>query len=108
VRTILVREVRVDADGRLLVVPDLTEEEDLAFIYRAAMGIGWDRTTRGLVSPSLRPGGWSYLDWFHQTLRAVADEYGARLLVGAGTKWFVPDDVRHQIEKWCHETEGKA
>jgi hypothetical protein len=102
VRTIPVAEVRLGDDGRLLVVPDLPSGEDLAFIYRAATEISWDKSLRALASPSPRPGGWSYVDWFRQIARAVVDEYGAVLAVGPGTRWFVPEELRREIESANH------
>jgi hypothetical protein len=98
-RTIRVAEIRIDGVGRLLVVPELPPGEDLGFIYRAAMEIAWDGSLHALASPAPRSEGWSHLDWFGQIVRAVADEYGASLVVGPGTKWLVPEALRREIEQ---------
>jgi hypothetical protein len=98
VREVVIREIRVDESGRLLVVPALEPHEDLSFIYRAAMEVTWSSAARGLLCPELRPGGWSYADWFQQILRAAIDEYGTKLVIDAQTAWSVPGDVRSQIE----------
>jgi hypothetical protein len=98
VRTISVSEIRLDDAGRLLVVPELPAGEDMAFVYRAAKDITWDENSRALAAPAPRPGGWSPLDWYRQIVSAVGDEYGARLAVGPGTKWHVPQELRQEIE----------
>jgi len=97
-REVAIKEIRVDESGRLLVVPTLQLHEDLSFIYRAEMEVSWSQAAHGLLSPELRPGGWSYADWFHQIVRAAIDEYGTKLVVDAQTVWSVPGDVRSQIE----------
>lgn len=96
-------EIKVDDAGRLLVMPVLPRRENFEFIYRAAMEIRWDQSSRCLVSPSPQQRGWSYVDWFRQTLQAVANEYGVKLQIGPWTKWSVSDAVRNQIEEWWEE-----
>jgi Integron Cassette Protein Hfx_Cass5 len=98
VREVAIREIRVDEVGRLLVVPDLSPQEDFAHIYRAAMEVSWSASARGLLSPALRPGGWTYSEWFRHILRAAADEYGTTLVIDAGTRWSMDAKVRRQIE----------
>jgi hypothetical protein len=98
-RDVVIREIKVDADGRLVVVPDLPSTEDFRFIYRAAMEVSWDESSRGLSSPVPRPGGWSHPDWFHQISRAVAAEYDVKLLVEPATKWSVSDELRVALKK---------
>jgi len=98
VRNISIAEIRVMDSGRLLVVPELPTGEDFAFIYRAAMDINWEGKARGLLSPAPPSGGWSHANWFRQTVAAVANEYGARLVIDTETKWYVPEDLRHDIE----------
>jgi Integron Cassette Protein Hfx_Cass5 len=88
-------EVGIDQDGKLYVRPG---EQTFSYIYRAAMGVGWDSLRRALFAPKARE--WSYLDWFRQILAAAADEYGVRLRIGAATTWSdVPDLLRSQIER---------
>ena len=97
-RTVAIKQIRLNEDGRLLVVVDLPPGEDFESIYRAGMEIGWRPAERALSSPVPTPGGWSYSDWFRQILRAAADEYGARLAIERDTIWSLPEDVRRQIE----------
>jgi hypothetical protein len=98
VRTLKIKQIRLGDEGRLLVVADLHPEENFKFIYRAGMEIGWSPAERALSSPSPRPGGWSYSDWFRQILKAAASEYRVTLAIDGNTAWSVPDDVRRQIE----------
>jgi hypothetical protein len=88
----------LDDDGRLLIVPALGPDEDFALIYRAGMEIEWRPAQRALSSPRLRPGGWSYSDWFQQILRAASAEYGTTLSISDATTWSVPEEVRRQID----------
>jgi hypothetical protein len=80
-RTLTIKQIRLDGNGWLLVVPDLPTEEDFDFIYRAGMEIAWRPADRGLSSPAPRPNGWSYGDWFRQILRAAAAEFGNALAI---------------------------
>jgi hypothetical protein len=98
VRQVVIRQITVDEAGRLLVVPDLSPQEDFAFIYRAAMEVSWNPSARALLSPELRPGGWTYADWFRQIVRAAADEYRTKLVIDGRTSWSVAEEVRRQIE----------
>jgi hypothetical protein len=50
-RYVAIREIKIDAVGRLVVVPDLPGTEDFRFIYRAAKDVTWDESSRGLASP---------------------------------------------------------
>jgi hypothetical protein len=87
-------EVRIDADGKLLVRPQV---HTFPHIYRAAMQVGWDPDNRTLFSP--KPREWSYLQWFRQIVAAASDEYGVRLVIAPQTAWFnVPDTLRAEIE----------
>jgi hypothetical protein len=87
-------EVRIDADGKLLVRPQV---RTFPYIYRAAMQVGWDPDNRTLFSP--KPREWSYLQWFRQIVAAASDEYGVRLVITPQTAWSdVPDALRAEIE----------
>jgi hypothetical protein len=44
-------EVGIDQDGKLYVRP---EEQTFSYIYRAAMGVGWDPLRRALFAPKAR------------------------------------------------------
>ena len=98
-RDVAIREIKVDAAGRLVVVPDLPPTEDFRFIYRAAMEVTWDESSRGLSSPVPRPGGWSHPDWFQQIRRTVAEGYGVKLLVDPTTKWSASNELRDALKK---------
>ena len=97
-REIPIKQIGVDDKGRLSVIPDLGPHEDFELIYRTAMGVSWTAKARGLRSPKLRPGGWTYAEWFQQIQRATADEYAVKLVINADTTWAVPEEVRRQIE----------
>lgn len=89
-----IRDVEIDADGRLRIRP---AEQDLAHIWRAAMEVHWDPDTRTLYSP--RPREWSYPRWFRQIVAAARDEYGVTLRLSPETQWLnVPLDIRAEIE----------
>jgi hypothetical protein len=75
-------EVKIGADGKLLVRPQVCT---FPHVYRAAMEVGWDPDNRTLFSP--KPREWSYLRWFQQIVSAVADEYGVRLAITSQTTW---------------------
>jgi hypothetical protein len=97
-RTVAIEQIKLDEEGRLLVVADLSPGEDFEFIYRAGMEIGWRPAERALSSPVPRQGTWSYSKWFRQILRAAAGEYGVTLAIESGTSWSVPEDARREIE----------
>lgn len=97
-RTVGIKQITLDEEGRLLVVVDLPPEENFELIYRAGMEIGWRPAERALSSPVPRSGGWSYLDWSRQILRAAGSEYGATLAIEPNTSWLLAEDVRKQIE----------
>jgi hypothetical protein len=97
-RQVAIKEIKVDEANRLVVLPDLSPQEDFAHIYRAAMEITWSPSARSLLSPALRPGGWTHAEWFRQILRAAADEYGTKLVIRADTRWSIDETVRRQIE----------
>ena len=77
----VIKEVGIDADGRLRVRPG---SERFPGIYREAMEVGWDATGNFLFSP--KPREWSYLDWFRQILEA-ARIHGCELRVSDETLW---------------------
>jgi hypothetical protein len=96
-RDVCAAEVAIDTAGRLIVRPRLTEPADFAFIYRAAMEVGWDPATRSLTTPAKRE--WSAARWFKQIAGALQSEYGQRLSVNSNTRWHnVPVDIRAEIE----------
>jgi Integron Cassette Protein Hfx_Cass5 len=87
-------EVRIDAEGKLVVRPQVSS---FPFIYRAAMEVGWDPDNRTLFSPGPRE--LSYLQWFRQIVAAALDEYGVRLVITPQTAWAdAPDALRAEIE----------
>ena len=94
-----VESVRIDEDGRLLVVPALPPDRDFAFIYRAALGARWDEVERALYTPA--PETSSYFDRFQQIAEASADEYGELLVVSSQTQFAnVPESLEQEIRSW--------
>lgn len=85
--------VEIAQDGKLCVTP---ASQDFAYIYRAAMEVGWDPVRRCLFAPKPREA--TYPTWFRQIIAAAADEYGVRLNLTPQTAWInVPDAVRSEI-----------
>lgn len=88
-----ITSVEIDDEGRLRVRPS---KVDMPLVWRAAMEVYWDASTRTLYSP--KPREWTYPMWFQQLL-AAAHEYGVHLTLSPGTHWSnVPGDVRVEIE----------
>ena len=88
-------EVGLDADQRVFVRPS---SGDFEYVYRAAMEVYWDRSSRRLSHPQA-PRGWTPVRWFQQIVAAVADEYGVQLSLTKQTTWTaVPEDTRLAIE----------
>jgi hypothetical protein len=89
-----IAEIGIDENGRLWVRPAVTSFD---YIYRAALQVSWDSSTRRLISP--KPREWTYLDWFKRLIAAAADEYGTALRLTADTQWTaIPADLRADIE----------
>jgi hypothetical protein len=89
----LIEEVRIDADGRLHVKPASAR---FLYIYREAMEVHWDADAGTLHSPVPRE--WSHARWFQQML-AAATEQGCTLRLSEATRWVdVPREVRDEIE----------
>jgi hypothetical protein len=87
-------DVEIDGEGRLRVRP---LSEDLPHVWRAAMEVYWDPSTRTLYSP--KPREWTYPMWFQQIVAAAADEYGVQLSLSAKTNWTnVSPELRAEIE----------
>lgn len=92
-----IAEVRIDELGRLFVRSTKTTFD---LIYRAAMGVAWDRETSAIFSPV--PRDWSHSRWFEQILAAAAGEYGIALTLGPKTLWTaVPPEVRRHMESFA-------
>jgi hypothetical protein len=83
-----IAEIRIDATGRLCVVP---ETNSFPFIYRAAMEVHWDEKDKYLYSPPPRE--WPYIRWFQQIIAAVRGEYGCALVITSETLWQNIDDA---------------
>ncbi len=92
-----IAEVRIDELGRLFVRSTKTTFDK---IYRAAMGVDWDKEASAIFSPA--PRDWSHSRWFEQILAAAADEYGIALTLGPQTLWTaVPFEARHHMESFA-------
>jgi integron cassette Hfx-like protein len=83
-----ITEIRVDATGRLCVVP---KANSFPLIYRAAMEVHWDEKGKYLYSPPRRE--WTYVRWFQQIIAAVKGEYGCALVITSETVWKNVDDA---------------
>jgi hypothetical protein len=94
-----VKSVRIDEDGRLLVIPDLPPDRDFAFISRAARAARWDEAERALYTPA--PETSTYFDRFQHLAEAAADEYGELLVVSERTQFAnVPGFLEAEIREW--------
>lgn len=101
-----IAKVGVDSAGRLSVQPLLPAGTDFDQIYRAAMEVSWDASSKHLVSPVPRE--WSQADWFKQIVRAVLSEYGTRLYLCPATQWVnVSPGDRAEIERWSRTNCGR-
>ena len=76
-----ISEIRIDDDGRLLVVPQTAR---FPYIYREAMEVAWDKSHLALCSPVPRK--WDYARWFRQICDA-AEAQGTALEINASTRW---------------------
>jgi hypothetical protein len=95
-----IEDISIDSTGRLLVHPAMGPSDSYAYIYRSAMGVHWLTKERSLVAPT--PKEWSYLAWFQQIVKAVADEYGDHLVLSDTTRWSnVPGEIKAEIENWA-------
>jgi hypothetical protein len=89
----LIKEIRIDTVGRLLVFP---EKEQFPFIWRSATEVHWD--DKGLFLYSPKPREWPYFNWYTQIVSAVKSEYGVELLPKKDTIWSdISDDLKNQI-----------
>ena len=77
-----IKDIWIDNTGRLCIRP---KSEKFEYIYRSAMGIYWDSSELFLYPRII--GSWSPADWFRQILKAVADEYGCKLILTSRTRW---------------------
>ena len=88
-------EVRLDEEQRVFIRP---AEGDFEYIYRAAMGVYWDKASRCLTHPR-PPRDWTPVQWFQQIITAVADEYGVKLKLSTKTTWSgIPQNLRAAME----------
>ena len=96
-------EISVDGAGKLNIRPNLEQDRDFAFIYRAAMGVTWDKQKGCLLPRECKS--WGHLEWFKQMVAAVADEYRKELVLTGNTRWrAVPPETRLKIEDWINES----
>lgn len=87
-------EIGIDGKGRLYVKPATSK---FPFIYREAMEVHWDNELNCLFGS--KPRDWSYLDWYHQILKA-ASEQGCNLKMSSSVKWInVPRTLQKEISK---------
>ena len=87
-----VAAIEIDSTGRIHVTPG---ESQFPYIYREAMEVSWNESTRSLYSPVPRE--WSYAQWLQQIL-AAASEQGVKLVLGPSTKWVnVSNELRAEL-----------
>ena len=90
-----ITEIGMDGERRVFVRP---ASGDFEQVYRAAMEVYWDRSSRRLTHPRA-PRDWTPVQWFHQIVDAVAGEYGVHLRLTDGTTWVgIPSEMRSEIE----------
>ena len=90
-----ITEIGMDGERRVFVRP---ASGDFEQVYRAAMEVYWDRSSRRLTHPHA-PRDWTPVQWFQQIVGAVADEYGVHLRLTDGTTWVgIPSEMRSEIE----------
>ena len=89
----VIAEIGIDQAGRLYVKP---ATKKFPYIYREAMEVNWDAAAGALYSPVPRE--WSLQDWYHQIVKAAAEQ-ACDLTITAGTRWInVPASLQSKIE----------
>ena len=90
-QTSAISKVWIDPEGRLHLAPSGCE---FPYIYREAMEVSWNPSTRSLFSPPPRE--WTYAQWFKHIL-AAAREQGQMLVPDGTTDWSgMPADLKDQ------------
>jgi hypothetical protein len=88
-----IEEVGIDLDGKFYIKPDTGEFE---FVYRAALGIYWDKTNKSLKFLDAK--GVGLRECFEQIIAAVKSEYGIQLKITSETKWNeVPGELKKEL-----------
>ena len=85
-----IQEVGVRKDGCLYIRPILISDEEskiFEFVYRAGMGIYWDKNEKHFHSSSPADKAKTSRDWFDQILKAVKEELGYSLESSKDTIW---------------------
>ena len=95
-----IEEIGIDALGVLYVRPG---SDDYEFIYRAGLGVYWDRDRKILLAPKLHETTFrdqTLADTFKFVVRAAKEELGIKLIASSAMVWTnVTDDLRCAIEK---------
>lgn len=88
-----IAEISIDSLGRLHVRP---ASASFPQVWRAAMEVNWDESSKTLFSPTPRE--LAYDAWFLQILAAAKDEYGCTLEISPSTSWVgVPPVTKQSI-----------
>jgi hypothetical protein len=88
-----IKEVGIDGEGRLYVIPS---EKEFPYIYREAMDVQWNADSGALVGGTPRE--WSHSRWYEQILAAAAEQ-SCTLELSSATHWSnVPQDTKSAIE----------
>jgi len=94
-----IKEIRIDNNGHMHVLPAIEICGSFDFIWRDASGIRWDTNVASLIAAE--PDRWEYFKLFGQILAAVQSEYGWQLSIAPNTLWFnVPNELRQRIESF--------
>jgi hypothetical protein len=68
----------------MILEPDASETGSFEYIYRAAVGVHWNKDRKAFVAPP--PKTRSYGEWLQTTRSAVASELGVNLKVTDSTQ----------------------
>lgn len=89
-----IKKIWIDNSNRLCIQPQTATFE---LIYRSAMGVNWNTSEHYLCPTSV--GSWSSIDWFHQIISALENEYGYQLCITEKTQWENIDESLKQSIK---------
>jgi hypothetical protein len=97
VNSLAIREIALDATGRLMVRPSHADSS-FQFIYRAGNGLRWEPSSGSFVAAE--PLRWKAPELLPHILSTVRDELGVKLQLTAQTQWVnVPDELELELRK---------
>jgi hypothetical protein len=87
-----IEEIGIDEKGRLYLKPTI---KTFPMAYREAMEVHWNNEHGYLHGATPRE--WSYIDWYHQIIKAAAQQ-GCSLILSQKEIWVnVPTKLQSQI-----------